>query len=458
MHYGVGSFNTSNWNPKIDTPADVWQDKVEELDLDTFAQMIEENGNGKWHSHMEMIKWEFRLPFADPRKPMETLVGDRLFKLITGETDQSLRPGKEVTGKVIGITDFGSKVKIEGDIPAFISIRNLSDEHVESAEDVVTRDSIVTAVVKLVKKDHISVDLSLRIEDFKKPPSSWVRPESLPPLDFFFDVVASKQIEEQKSKERDARLEVLRLKFTSKIGNEGKKIGHVTRRACAHPAFRNAKGSEVDKELKAGGVASVGDALIRPSTKSANSLAIHWVYKVGFVKVVEVTEEEKDTDASIGSVLKIKGESYGSIDELIGRYIAPMNDFVDELVNHRKFVDMSEDELDEKLISQKTDSPNSIPYNICWMEMHPGYASLRFVLNTTPRQHFLGISPNGFVWGIKTFNSLDLLLNDFKKNPRVVPSASNKTRSSASSGQPRASRWKSRPPRPRALTGPPPPR
>ena len=45
MHYGVGSFNASNWNPRTDVPVEVWHDKVEELDLDTFAHMIEENNS-----------------------------------------------------------------------------------------------------------------------------------------------------------------------------------------------------------------------------------------------------------------------------------------------------------------------------------------------------------------------------------------------------------------------------
>jgi transcription elongation factor SPT6 len=71
-HYGP-TFNVADWDPKINVPSDTWCDKVEELDLDTFAEMIEQNGLGRWHSHLWMIKWEFRLHFADPRKPMEPL-------------------------------------------------------------------------------------------------------------------------------------------------------------------------------------------------------------------------------------------------------------------------------------------------------------------------------------------------------------------------------------------------
>jgi len=66
------TFSIAGWDPH-GLPADAWQDKVEELDLDTFAEMIEDSGVGKWLSHLIMIKWEFRLPFEDPRKPVRKL-------------------------------------------------------------------------------------------------------------------------------------------------------------------------------------------------------------------------------------------------------------------------------------------------------------------------------------------------------------------------------------------------
>jgi transcription elongation factor SPT6 len=463
------TFNIADWDPKVNVPADTWRDKVEELDLDTFAEMIEQNGLGRWHSHLQMIKWEFRLPFADPRKPMETLLGDKLFKLITGETDQSLRPGKEVTGKVVRNGDFGSRVKLEGDIPAFIPLRNLSDEHVETAEDVVTVGMVVTAVITEVKKDHMCVDMSLKMEDFRRQPSSWERPPSLPPIDDHFDRTSSANIEEKNVKDREARLELMQLSISStRIGEDGefisqKRMGRVAKRACAHPAFRNSRNDLIDKELKEGGAAMVGEALIRPSSKSADSLAIHWVVKEGSIKVIEVTEEEKDTDASIGSILKVKDEAYGSIDELLGRYIAPMNDYVEELTNHRKFVDLPEDELDEKLRVQKTATPKGVFYNVCWMERHPGYATLHFILSSTPRAHPVGISPSGFVWGSKTYSSLDALLNEFKKNPRGTsvakrPAARPPPPKPLDGGPPKPSRWGNKPPAPApSAWGQPPP-
>jgi transcription elongation factor SPT6 len=57
-------------------------------------------------------------------------------------------------------------------------------------------------------------------------------------------------------------------------------------------------------------LALVGAALVRPSSKSSESLAVHWVIQEGVIKVVEVIEEDKDTDASIGNILKIKVRIY----------------------------------------------------------------------------------------------------------------------------------------------------
>ena len=305
------TFNIKNWDPRINVPAEQWRDKVEELDLETFASIIEANNHGRWLTHLDMIKWEFRLPFADPRKPMEPLSGDKLFHLITGETDQTIRAGKELTGKVIRNGDFGSRVKLEGDIPAFISLRNLSDEHVEAAEDIVTSGQVVTAIVTKVTKEHMSVDLSLRMEDFRKNPSAWERPPSLPQLDLHFDKSAAASIEEFNAKSREAHIEALQSSLGTRQGAEGEGGGsrrnrRVVRRACTHPAFVNGRNDEVDRQLREGGPAMVGEALIRPSSKSSDSLAIHWVVKEGSIKVIEVVEEDKETDASIGNKLIVK--------------------------------------------------------------------------------------------------------------------------------------------------------
>lgn len=476
QHYGP-TFDVSAWDPRKNVPSHAWKDKVEELDLDAFARMIENTGLGKWDSHLQMIKWEFRLPYEDPRKPMAPLNGGQLFNLITGESDTSLRPGVIVTGKIVKNGDFGSRVKLEGEIPAFIPLRSLADEHVEAAEDIVQVGSIVSAVITEVKKDHFTVDMSMRMEDLKKPPSSWERPKELPSLDDYFDNTAALRIEQSRQAERDRQIEDQNNRAKGvEVAARGK-TGRYSRRACAHPAFRNAKHDEVDRELRDAGEAMVGEALIRPSSKSSDSLAVHWVVKAGSIKMIEVQESEKDTEASIGKILKVKEQVYESIDELLGRHISPMNDHVESLINHRKFLDLPEDEVDEKLTKDKKENPSGVFYHVCWLEMHPGYASLRYILSQNPKHYTIGITPGGFSLGSKVFPKLDLLLNEFKKNPRGMSSSRSTTSSSAATKSrqqtavepSRQSRWdqsngrpmppasRPPPPLPPAVSRPPPP-
>ncbi len=438
------SFSTDTWDPQVNVPAESWRDKVEELDLETFADMLEKDGKGKWLSHLTMIKWEFRLPFEDPRKPMEPLEKDKLFRMLTGESDQTLCPGREVTGKVARISDFGAHLKLEGDVPAFIPLRNLSDSHVESAEDIVQVGQIVTAIVTEVKKDHMSVDLSLKDEDLKKLPSLWNRPESLPPLDLNFDMTAARQIESDKSEERKKRLETMNALLGKGSSTAIGRTGRVTLRACGHPAFRNKNLDEVEAELKESGV--VGEALIRPSKSNADALSLHWLVREGVTKIIEIIEEDKDNDASIGNTLKVKNETYGSLDELLARFIAPMNDHVEQLMEHEKFVDKSEKEIDNELVKLKQQNPRRSPYLICWNEKFAGYASLRFIINKTPRSHHIGITPDGYFWCNKNFSEVNYLLNEFKKNPSGTSKSATEEQSSRSSrnDSSRQSRWSSR--------------
>mmetsp|Transcript_14099 Transcript_14099/g.20794 ORF Transcript_14099/g.20794 Transcript_14099/m.20794 type:complete len:1665 (+) Transcript_14099:977-5971(+) len=467
------TFDIAGWNPREDVPAERWRDKVEELDLDTFADMIEQSGLGKWLSHLVMIKWEFRLPFEDPRKPMEPLAGDKLFRLLTGETDLTLCPGKEVTGRVFRNGDFGSRVKLlEGDVPGFIPLRNLADTHVESAEDIVKVGDVITAIVTEVKKDHMCVDLSLKMEHFRKLPSSWERPKGLPPLDMSFDKTAAMRVEQSKNKAREAHLAKIRensARRSQQGGTENgdtplERTGRVTRRTCTHPAFRNAKHAEVDNELRSADTI-VGDALVRPSNRVADSLAVHWLVRPGCIRVIEVTEKDKERDDSIGKKLIIKGEVYGDIDELIGRYVDPMNARVQDVQHHRKFLDMLEDDVDHKLRELKKKQPGGVFYFLCWNESHPGYLSLRYIMNKTARSHHIGISPDGYVWGKETYVDVERLLNEFKKNPHGPKIAARPAPPSSSgmgggSSQPprkpaesKPSRWGSRPAPPPPAAG-----
>uniref|UniRef100_A0A7S2K6D1 S1 motif domain-containing protein n=1 Tax=Leptocylindrus danicus TaxID=163516 RepID=A0A7S2K6D1_9STRA len=444
-------FDVAKWNPKVDIEEIVWRDEVGQLDLEAFSQMLEQGGIGKWSSHFSMIIWEFRMPFADYREPMKPIEADKLFELLTRENDYSLMPGKEVTGNIMRDMDAGYRVKLDGDVHGFLPRRCMPEDSVFRIGDV------VTCIITELKKEHFSVNLSIMEDDFKRPGTSWMRPTSIQPLDpMYFDKRAASKAEEEKTKEREAHLLAV-LGSIHISGNDANKKNkskdRIMKRACAHPNFRNSNHGDLEREIKEGGEAMVGEALIRPSSHIANSLSMYWVIRTGCIKVIEVFEEDKPTESSIGNKLKIKNEEYGSIDELIGRYISPMNDRVDELTRHRKFNSKSEDDVDTELKQLKKANPSAIFYNLCWNEDHAGYASLRFILNQTPRAHPIAITPDGFTWYKRTYDSLDRLLNAFKQNPRGASAPSSRPApppKKPSTAPKKPSRWGDRPAKPAA--------
>mmetsp|Transcript_20399 Transcript_20399/g.46293 ORF Transcript_20399/g.46293 Transcript_20399/m.46293 type:complete len:1687 (-) Transcript_20399:27-5087(-) len=301
-------FNAAVWNPRIDVPSERWQDKIEDLDLEAFAEMLEQDGYGKWFSHLEMIKWEFRLPYQDPRPPMEQISGSRKFELLTGEDDSTLRPGKEVTGRITKIGNYGCNVKLDFDLNGFIPIRNIADQHIQALEDHVKVGQIVVAVITEVKKDFLTVDLSMRKHDlYDRKITDWPRPESLPPLDHNFDYTRACGIESDRMKKRR---EIMIANQPSNEKNKNMvpkpKLRMVYKRTCVHPSFRNASHKNVVDELLASKDIMTGEALIRPSTQSTDSLSLYWLIHDGVYKVWEITEENKDTETSIGNILKIK--------------------------------------------------------------------------------------------------------------------------------------------------------
>ena len=133
-----------------------------------------------------------------------------------------------------------------------------------------------------------------------------------------------------------------------------------------------------------------------------------------------------------------------------------MNDYVEEVTKHKRFVDLPEDEVDETLLEKAT--PEKGAYALCWMEMHPGYASLRYMMNSKSKvkTHVIGITPKGFSWGNRIFNTLENLLDSFKHN---ASGPSSSTRRAPAPSSARTNRWGSKPaaPQPPRTQPPPPP-
>jgi transcription elongation factor SPT6 len=76
-------------------------DELERIDLDMFAQLLEQNfGQRKLHTLYD-IKQELTAPFSDPRESYQDMDTDRLFDLLTGTTEETLYLGMFVKCRIV---------------------------------------------------------------------------------------------------------------------------------------------------------------------------------------------------------------------------------------------------------------------------------------------------------------------------------------------------------------------
>lgn len=66
-------------------------------------------------------------------------------------------------------------------------------------------------------------------------------------------------------------------------------------------------------------------------------MVITWAFQDGCYKHIDVKEHDKLNPVQIGRRLEIDGEMYEGLDEIMARYISPMNDFVEMMTSDRKF-------------------------------------------------------------------------------------------------------------------------
>ena len=309
----LDDFRADEFDPFATVPEDNWKDRIGDLDLEAYAKMLKDQiGGVTKRETLEVIKRELRWAFRDPRKVTRQLSSRptkpedqvRLFELLTGETDLSLRPGKELVGVISSPGEHGVRLRFYNGLQGFAHKSKLIDDAI--VDDVEIRDEfkrgkIVRCVILEVKKEHMSLDVSLKASDLEKPSTKWPRPDGLPPLDTFFDKNAADAIIE-KTEAESRQQAIYAMAAHSKGSADGNASAVVTplapgvvrrgniKRACKHPSFRNATWKGIKKELDEMGQDAVGHCLIHPSSEDADKLTLTWCLDQNLYKNFQIQE------------------------------------------------------------------------------------------------------------------------------------------------------------------------
>ena len=285
------------------------QDKVNDLILEEYAEQLELNYNQRKRATLETIRAELQEPYKELRRNFVLLSDNEIFTMLTGETDESLRPNMIVSVNIRIVKEDFIVAKLDSGIEGRVESHDGSDRDIPLNRLFSVGQTAQAKLLDLDKR-NFSARLSLREEMLRIPyrrhidhdPGSW-----------------------------DA---VLELKDREELREKDKATGR-TQRVVKHPLFRPFNAMQAEEYL---GSQAAGDAVIRPSSKGNDHLAVTWKVADGVYQHIDVLELQKDNEFSVGRQLKISGKyTYSDLDELIVDHVKAMAKKVDEMMQHEKY-------------------------------------------------------------------------------------------------------------------------
>lgn len=422
-------------------------ERLSELDLEAFATELQNQGFGKKNTTLYDIRHELNHRYKDFRMPFRSPTPEEIFNILTKESPETFYVGKLVQVTVTNFihrkprgdqldnanpvrnedtglwqcpfclkNDFpelsevwnhfdagdcpgqaiGIRVRLDNGISGFISIKNLSDKTVTNPAERVKRNGIVLCRIMKIDPEKFSVELTSRTSDLQDRDGKWKAPK-----DAYYDYETEEKDMNSSRKKMD------------------KKKTQYQKRVIAHPSFRNIDYNEAEKVMQH---LEQGEVIIRPSSKGVDHLTATWKVTEGICQHIDIREQDKQNDFSLGQKLWIMNEEFEDLDEIIARYISPMAINVRQILEYKYYKESvmgDKNKASEILKEEKKKNPKTIPYLFSPRKDLPG----KFMLSYLPRvkviHEFVTVTPEGFKFrGRMQHPNLASLLKWFKVNFR----------------------------------------
>ncbi|KAJ9156006.1 Transcription elongation factor Spt6 [Pleurostoma richardsiae] len=332
------------------------QEKVNELILEEYAEQLESQYSQRKRATLETIRAELQAPYEELRRNFAILSPDEIFVMFTGETKETLADGMIVPVNVRVVKDDFAIVKLDCGIEGRVEAHEVS--YRSSIKDVLHVGQTTQGKILEVNRKDFLAKLSMREEMLRRPYRR--------PIDHDRGTWDYRQEDQDKEdlKEKD-------------------KVTGRTQRVIKHPMFKPFNSIQAEEFL---GSQAPGEVVIRPSSHGNDHLAVTWKVADGVYQHIDVLELQKDTEFSVGKILRIGGKyNYSDLDELIVEHVKAMARKVDELMQHEKFQKGSRADLEKWLTTYMDANPNRSTYAFCIDQKHPGYFWLCFKASRNSR-------------------------------------------------------------------------
>ncbi|KAI9922746.1 hypothetical protein PsorP6_002179 [Peronosclerospora sorghi] len=427
MYQSASSIRSRNAPPNTRLGDAEIQDVLSELDLSAYAGRLELQKKGPKLLTLEYIKRELRYPYFDKRVKYQVPKDKDLFLLLNGETRETLRVGMIVPATLLHMSgDEFVRVRLQSGMRSSLHRERLPDYLLDVRPQGFPKGITVNAKILAIEPDRegrYELQLGCNRRSLIDM-SNCFFPE-------LFPAYTNAKLVETDSMERVDRLlnelplEEDKTTFTDATRGPGYHPSRRKKRQIAHALFRNINCQTAMQYLRE---QPVGEVVIRPSTLGSDHLTLTWKMLDGVYRHFDIQEKDKPSEARIGQTLIIKEEKYENIDELIARFVDPMNTLVDDVVRYKYYKNASKDSVEEDLIKKKKEHPSRIPYALHVYSKFPGCFSITYVARETPRSCHMEIKSGGYRFFGRIESSilptLSQALQFFKMKALIGPASS----------------------------------
>eukprot|EP00761_Pharyngomonas_kirbyi_P013840 gb/GECH01013869.1/.p1 GENE.gb/GECH01013869.1/~~gb/GECH01013869.1/.p1 ORF type:complete len:1508 (+),score=339.15 gb/GECH01013869.1/:1-4524(+) len=362
---------------------------LDQVDLDALAGMLTEEGVGR--QVLQGIAQELRQPFQDPRPLFQDPDADTLWTMLTGETDSTLHTGKLVEVTVIRANDRQVLVRLPCGVMGSIMPSQMPSWVTDPQE--MAPGSMLEAVVQEIDKPGFFVRLTAG--DFEVDAA---RPTPTPtPTTTALSTdgigTGRKPVPSTQQKRRHAKKQRYR-------------------RNVNHPLFSNVDYAGAVRKLQD---SQVGEAVIRPSSKGPDHLAITFKFFGDCFMTIDVKEHDKSNPLALGRILEVDGHKFHELDEVCVRYVDAKVQNAEKVMRSDKYMEGSSEDVEAHLKDLKRREPGRIHYRIGLYHNHPGLFMIYYISSSRVHHEVFSVVPEGYRYHSKNYSSVMSLINAFKR-------------------------------------------
>lgn len=350
--------------------------KVQDIDMadyerNLWAEMIQRGQKRERKlGLLEFIARELVEPLQELRRTFILPSTDEILTMFTGETRATFDTQRLVNVQVFRIFRDYISVRLESGIEGTIHAEYLRPENVDhtsryppTPRDLVKVGQTLKAQIIDIDAENLRAELTARPDHIEMAKATDQERRKVP--------VDARYFDREQAIEEHNQAEIIRQK--KRNATRGTRI-------IRHPDFHNFKAGQAEEALTS---MPRGAAIVRPSSKGDDHLAITWKVDEGVFQHIDVLELDKENEHEIGRILRIGnvgGSSYSDLDELLVNHIAPMARMVDMLMTSEKYHG-SDEELQRFLTNFSLANPTRSQYGFAIDKKRPGLFILGFKAN-----------------------------------------------------------------------------